>query len=507
MMDDVRYYHGANENTLVMHKARTHQQHRPADEAANATLEDARRQLENCQQTISGMARELCFRSESLAAIFRCCAELGRTSDLEGFGHRLLNDLMHLTGADWFVLRLTSSSDPRLVVFTASDRAIRLQPLTTASPTDAPAPAEVVAARERREVDFDAQRLANNDQDPLRTVGPRATGLVHPLLFGEQLLGTLAIGRREADAPFSALQAEMIRTFAEFMAVQVVNMRHHEEKVQARLVAHELEIAHRIQRALLPRTLPQLAGFRLAGNWESARQVGGDFYDAFPLGDHSLLLVVADVMGKGVPAAIFATITRSLLRAMAARSHHPARLLKRLNDLLYPELSSVGMFITAQLVFVDLRRRQLVAASAGHCPILAISGDTVKTLRLTGTPLGILPSATYRQTTATLAAPGGLVLYTDGVTESINAAGEMFEHERLAESVRTHVSQHATAEQLRDALAAELGQFRGGTALRDDQAFLVLVEESRARADGDLPAAASFAANEAEVIPFHSNVA
>src|SRR5262249_15023777 len=156
-------------------------------------------------------------------------------------------------------------------------------------------------------------------------------------------------------------------------------------------------------------------GFRLAGNWESARQVGGDFYDAFTLDDHSLLLVVADVMGKGVPAAIFATITRSLLRAMSVRSHHPAKLLKRLNELLYAELSSVGMFITAQLVFIDLRRRQIVAASAGHCPVLVLSGGTVRALNVTGTPLGILPDATYRQATATLAQPGGLLLYTDGL--------------------------------------------------------------------------------------------
>ena len=492
LMDEVRYYRGVDENTLVMRKTRTRQQHRPADDAATATLEDARRQLESCQQTIAGMARELCFRSESLAAIFRCCAELGRTSDLEGFANRLLNDLLHLTAADWFVLRLLPADGSQLTVFAASAPELRSEPLALApggvlcpdnsSPSEAPSikplpqlSAELTAAQLRNEVEFDARR-ATSVNEPLRTAGPCSTGLVHPLLFSDKLLGTLAIGRREAVAPFSALQAEMIRTFAEFMSVQVVNVRHHEEQVHARLVAHELEIAHRIQRALLPRALPQLAGFRLAANWESARQVGGDFYDAFPLGDHSLLLVVADVMGKGVPAAIFATITRSLLRAMAVRSHHPAKLLRRLNELLYAELSSVGMFITAQLVFVDLRRRQMVAASAGHCPVLILSGDTVRPLSVTGTPLGILPNATYRQQTVTLARPGGLLLYTDGVTEATNSAGEMFGHERLADWLRSRVPVPATAEALRNELAAELARFRGTAPLRDDQAFLLLAE-------------------------------
>lgn len=481
LMDEIRYLRGDGENLLIMRKSRTHQQHRPAENAATATLEDARQQLESCQQTISGMARELCFRSESLSAIFRACAELGRASDLEGFASRLFSDLLHLAAADWFVLRVLPAGDPQLTVFASSSPEMAGPPLAISSSVQSDSPAELTAARTRREQEFDASRTTSAT-DPLSVAGPHASGIVQPLLFGEKLLGTLAIGRREADAPFSALQAEMIRTFSEFMAVQLMNVRHREDQVHARLVAHELEIAHRIQRALLPRTLPQLAGFRLAGNWESARQVGGDFYDAFPLGDHSMLLVVADVMGKGVPAAIFATITRSLLRALAVRSHHPARLLKRLNELLYAELSSVGMFITAQVVFIDLKRRQLVAASAGHCPVLMLSGDIVKALGVTGTPLGILPNATYRQQTATLAQPGGLLLYTDGLTEALNPAGEMFGQDRLADWIRARVPQPATAETMRDELAAELRRFRGPAALSDDQAFLILAEEPAALA-------------------------
>ncbi len=475
MMDEVRYYRGGDANTLVMRKARTFQQHRSSNESTVASIEEARRQLENCQQTISGMARELAVRSESLSAIFRCCAELGRTSDLMGFATRLLNDLLHLTSADWFLLRLVPNGESRLVTFVASAPELKSDPIPVARSTD-PLPAELAAAITRREVELDCRHNAV-PLEPLRAAGPTATGFVQPLLFGDKLIGTLAVGRREGDQPFSVLQAEMIRTFAEFMSVQVINARHLEEQVHARLVAHELDIAHRIQRALLPRSLPQLSRFGLAANWESARQVGGDFYDAIPLSDHSMLLVVADVMGKGVPAAMFATITRSLLRAMANRLHHPARLLKRLNELLYEELSSVGMFITAQLVFIDLERRVLVAASAGHCPIIVRSGNEVRTLRVTGTPLGILPDSKYRQHTASLAGPAGVLLYTDGLTESLNPAGDMFGHERLVDWFRHNLKSPRTADQLRDELAAELSRFRQGATLRDDQAFLILNEE------------------------------
>ena len=203
-------------------------------------------------------------------------------------------------------------------------------------------------------------------------MGTEATGLVCPLCFGGVLVGTIAIGRRAGDFPLASVQDEVVRVFAELLAIQTVNLRHHKDEVRHRVVARELEIAQEIQHLLLPRTLPQLAGFGLAGGWQSAREVGGDFYDAIALDGNSLLLLIADVMGKGVPAALFATTMRGLLRGLAARSDDPAQLLSGLNRLLYPELSAVNMFITAQVAHVDLTTRRVTAASAGHCPLLFV---------------------------------------------------------------------------------------------------------------------------------------
>lgn len=476
MMDDVRYYRGDGRNTLVMRKTRAQQQHRFAQETAVDSLEDARRQLQSCQQTISGMARELCVRSETLAAIFRCSAELGRTNDLEGFGQRLLSDLLHLTSADWFVLRLVPVGESRLVVFAASEPGLRSGPLLLGADTPAPVPTEVAAAVLRRVVEFDAT-TAHAGHDPLFSATPAGCGVVQPLLCADKLVGTLAIGRRNA-APFAPLEIEVIRAFAEFMAVQVINTRHVADQMHARIVAHELDIAHRIQRALLPRQLPQLPGFTLAANWESARQVGGDFYDALPLDGQTVLLVVADVMGKGVPAAMFATIMRSLLRALVGRSRRPAQLLKRLNELLYDELSSVGMFMTVQLVLVDIGKRELVAASAGHCPVIIGAGDTIQAVRVAGTPLGVLPGSTYREQSVELASPAGLFLYTDGITEALNPEGEMFGQERLLQWLRVAFRTAANAQALRESLAAELQRFCGHEPLRDDQAFIVALEQA-----------------------------
>jgi serine phosphatase RsbU (regulator of sigma subunit) len=245
------------------------------------------------------------------------------------------------------------------------------------------------------------------------------------------------------------------------------------------VVARELEIAQDIQHLLLPRTLPQLTGFGLAGGWKSAREVGGDFYDVIATGDQSLLLMIADVMGKGVPAALFATEMRGLLRGLTARSSDPAELLSGLNRLLYTDLSSVAMFITAQIVHVDLQARQLTAASAGHCPLLFVphGNSPVAHLPIQGLPLGVRPHSVYPHHTARLGTPAALLMHTDGLTDARSPTGTAYGQRRLKAWLQAHAAAGCNAADMRDLLATELTRFRGSTVMADDQAFLLLIEE------------------------------
>lgn len=476
MMDEVNYLRGAGENVLVMRKARAAASGaRPLAAPAPPSLEEVRKELAECRRTVSGMARELCFRSETLSAVFRCCAELGRSGDREGFEERMLGDLLHLTAADWYVLRLTSP-DGRLTVAAASEPELKGAPLPLPHAGETAAGIEAAVAASRSSARFEARQQPASD--PLRVAGPDAHGLVYPLVFADNLVGTVAVGRRKGGW-FGELQDEVVRTFAEFLAIQTVNFRQRAEEVRNRVFARELEIARDIQRSLLPLSLPQLAGFGLAGGWQTAREVGGDFYDAIPLSDHSLLLVVADVMGKGVPAALFATIIRGLLRGLSTRSEGPAQLLSRLNRLLYPELSGVSMFITAQVVYVDLRRRRVTAASAGHCPLLYTpeGRDEVVALPTRGIPLGVLPDTVYRHQTAVFGRPGILLLHTDGLTDARNPQGEMYGQQRLIDWLSANGNGRVPAAELRDRLSTELNRFRGTAPMGDDQAFLMLAEE------------------------------
>jgi serine phosphatase RsbU (regulator of sigma subunit)/anti-sigma regulatory factor (Ser/Thr protein kinase) len=249
--------------------------------------------------------------------------------------------------------------------------------------------------------------------------------------------------------------------------------------VRQRAVARELEIAQEIQHLLLPRTLPQLAGFGLAGGWQSAREVGGDFYDAIARDGDSLLLLIADVMGKGVPAALFATTMRGLLRGLAQHTTDVGQFLGSLNRLLFPELSSVNMFITAQVVQVDLRTRRVTVASAGHCPLLFVPADggAISELHSNGLPIGVLPDTVYRPATAVLGSPAALLLHTDGLTDVRNPAGRTFGQRRLRSWMSAHFVPGRPATEVRDRLTKELNRFRGDAPMTDDQAFLLLTEE------------------------------
>jgi serine phosphatase RsbU (regulator of sigma subunit)/anti-sigma regulatory factor (Ser/Thr protein kinase) len=483
LMDEVRYLRGATENILIMRKKRSPAPLLAAGQERGAvsslSLEDCRRQLAEAKGSLAQMTGELLFRSETLASVFRCCAELGRSDEVaDGFGGRLLIDLLHLTSADWYVLRLLSPDGRQLVTVAASHVTLVFTPLLFPGSDGAPAPIEVAVAESQAPARFAMRECANADE-PLRVVGAEATGLVCPLCFGGTLVGTIAVGRRAGDFPLGRVQDEVVRTFAEFLAIQTLNLGRQKEVLRNRVVSRELEIAQEIQHLLLPRTLPQLAGFGLAGGWQSAREVGGDFYDAIALDGNSLLLLIADVMGKGVPAALFATTMRGLLRGLAQHTSDPGEFLGGLNRLLFPELSSVNMFITAQVVHIDLPSRRVTAASAGHCPLLFVppGRSGFSALPTEGLPIGVLPDTVYRPQTALLRTPAALLLHTDGLTDMRNPAGRPFGQRRLKAWMGANLVPERPATEVRDRLTTELNRYRGGAAMTDDQAFLLLTEE------------------------------
>ncbi len=484
LMDDARYFCGRGENILVMRKSRAARATASAAAPARSDLEACRQKLAENELVIGELVEELSSCYESLSAIFRYSSEPGKPGDLKDFAHRLLKDLLQIISADWFILRLVPKGESRLLVFAATDSALHLEPLTIPAAATASHSLEIEAALTRQNVWFDHRHPQPLDP-PVSQINPGSMGLVHPFFFGEQLIGTLTVGKAagggtsasdRSDVVFTASQTNAVNTFADFLAIQIVNARIREEEVSSRLVTRDLEIASDIQRSLLPKKLPPLPGLGLAGFCRSARAVGGDFYDVLKTTDHSALLVIADVMGKGIPAALFAAILRTLLRSMPELTHQPAALLTRLNQVLFEELSSVDMFITAQLAFVDARERRFTVASAGHCPLLLAMGANAEVLSLNpeGMPLGVLSDTVFSGEIVQLPARCCTLLYTDGLTEALNSKGERFGQERLMSWLGKVAMNNQTAEQLRESLAAELKGFQSDAILSDDQTFLIM---------------------------------
>jgi len=464
LMDSACYLRGNKENILVLRKARLSLPESGSSQGAP---------LDN-DRLITGLLEELSSCYESLSAIFRYGTEQNKITDLSKFARRLLSDLTAIVGAEWFIFRIVQNQS-WLEVLAASDPAFHGESFAFRGEGSQSTFLEAEAAVSRNVVWFDERRtLATSD--PLR-VKSGGRGLVHPVFVGGNFIGTLALGKNPGALPstapvFSASQTNVIATFAHFLAIQIVNVRFQEELVANRIIARELEIAGSIQQSLLLKELPQLPRFELAALCRSAHQVGGDFYDVLKISEESALLVIADVMGKGVLAAMFAAILRTVLRASPELMREPAALLTRVNQLLFDELSGVDMFITAQLVYVDTTARKLVVGSAGHCPLLVANGANVKSISPEGMPLGILPDTVFVSEIVELSPNCRVLLYTDGLTEALDGDGERYGQERLAAWLNE--ANTSTARELKDQLAEKLAQFQMKTGLNDDQTFLIM---------------------------------
>jgi len=240
--------------------------------------------------------------------------------------------------------------------------------------------------------------------------------------------------RRPRQGFFSAGQLGLIRFVAEFLGIVWTTHKLQEQRELQQRTSRELEIAATIQSSLLPRTLPSNAVFRLDGICQSAREVGGDFYDALEVGADGILLVIADVMGKGVPAALLATTLRTAIHARMDLAEDPGRLLTEVNRQIANDLSRLDMFITAQVAYLSKRERVFRLANAGHCPLLHYRADLerVEPVEGNGIPLGVMDGFQYEALPQAIEPGDFLILLTDGLYEVENGEGRMLGLDLLA---------------------------------------------------------------------------
>ena len=249
-----------------------------------------------------------------------------------------------------------------------------------------------------------------------------------------------------------------------------------EEMRERQRVEHELGVARRIQHALLPKDLPELEGWEIARHYQPAREVGGDFYDFLRLEDGRVGLVIGDVSGKGIAAALVMANTQSVMRAVAQREGiTPGRVLEEANEVLYAYIPPT-MFITCLYAILDPKSGGLVYANAGHDLPYLHRNSEAEELRARGMPLGLMPGMDYEEKEVTLEAGDCALLYSDGLVEAHDPKGEMFGFPRL----RTLVAEHGEEPSLEDLLLEELHSFTGDGWEQEDDITLVTLRRAAA---------------------------
>jgi PAS domain S-box-containing protein len=249
-----------------------------------------------------------------------------------------------------------------------------------------------------------------------------------------------------------------------------------EERLSHQKVAQELATAWRIQASFLPDELPRVAGWQLAATLKPARETSGDFYDVIPLPGGRLGILIADVADKGVGAALYMALARTLIRTYAVEyESKPELVLSAANRRLLTDIHFT-MFVTVFYGILDLATGTLMYCNAGHNPPYLLSGqngDTVHALRRTGIALGVFENMTWKQESVQLAIGDVLLLYTDGITEAQDPQGLFFGDTRWLETVQDNRGR--SAQEIQDALIEEVHEFVGDVPQFDDIALMVVV--------------------------------
>lgn len=234
----------------------------------------------------------------------------------------------------------------------------------------------------------------------------------------------------------------------------------------------ELQFAGRIQASFMASELPQIPGWQHAAALIPARETSGDFYNIFPLPGGRYGVLIADVVDKGVGAALFMALCWALLHTYARQQpDDPAAALKAVNRRILRD-THAGQFVTVFYAVLDPASGRLTYANAGHPPPLCLCNDTLYPLSLTGMPLGVIEDASWQQRTITMRSGDLCLLYTDGVTEAQNEQGDFFDRPRLAHILRQNAN--ASAAEIRRALLRALERFTANMAQADDITMLIL---------------------------------
>ena len=411
-------------------------------------------------------------RRESHAAVAEVGREMNGLIDTQAAAATLVARLAELFGARRVSLFLADARAGELVEAAGREAAGEVPPVYRVA-MDGALPRAVSRAGRPLFAEELGEAEVAGDAEGARVLLDQLGGeLLVPLASGGRVTGLVVMGPRRGGSLYTQDDVANLQLLAIHAAAQLENTRLYQESLARERFETELSVAQEIQARLVPDRPLELPGLRLLGRMETSREVGGDYFDYFPLPGDRVGLAIADASGKGIPAALLMTQLRVAFRSEAARGLPPEAVMARLNDTACGH-ETCGHLVAFYYGVYEVEAGRLQFCNAGMNPPLLFRHDRPRAeeLRRGGPVLGAAPGCAYRRGTVRLDPGDLLLLFTDGLTDETNADGEFFDLDRLIQAVRANLSR--PLETVREEIFATVSAF-GGVERADDRTLMLL---------------------------------
>ncbi len=289
-----------------------------------------------------------------------------------------------------------------------------------------------------------------------------------PIQVSQNKIGVINVTEKRNKKPFSSGDLKLLNSIASMAAIAIYNNRLLEKVLESERLRRDLEIAETIQLGLLPIDFPKLPDLEIYGRCSSAKNIGGDYFDFFLDKNHRLDMLIADVSGHNVSAALMMANTRSVLKSLMQESIPVNEILARANNLLFADMNRAGFFISVFLIRFDRLNRKVNYANGGHHPVFKHQKKTksFEKLDADGLLLGVLPEVQFEEKTLILEPGDSLVMYTDGLIETSNAKGELYGYQNLKRMISQTAKKNA--HDMVDEIFLNLESFSNSASQNDD---------------------------------------
>lgn len=407
---------------------------------------------------------------DRLALLYRLSQNFNSSLDLNEVLNRVIDEVIQILHAErGFIMLFGPGGSQMFSVARGLDRQTIDQPQSQVSQSVV----QKVTSEGQPILTSDAQTDSRfNMRQSIMLLGLRSV-LCVPLKVKDEVKGVVYADNRFEVGIFTQADLELLTAIASIAAIAVENARLYQMAVEQGRMQRELQLAREMQTTFLPQEVPQVHGWQFASHWRPAREVAGDYYDFIPVDANTIGLVIADVTDKGAPAALFMVFSNSIVRGSVHPSIAPADAMASANRLICAK-SPNAMFVSLVYIQLDLNSGKGYYVNAGHnMPIhYRRAEDRLYSLARTGMVMGIEPETPYTQQALTLEPGDFLLMYTDGLTDSIDAQGREFGVPRLEELLRQN--RHASVDEVINRLEEAIIEHSGEATPFDDITLLMV---------------------------------